>query len=114
SSPRHARMSVVLPAPLGPSRPTARPSISQVMSCNACKPPKRLLTPWRARSTGVCTAPAEPWKALPCGRAPCYGASEIAMDLDLVELSRIQFALTVMFHYLFPPLSIGLGLLMVV
>lgn len=36
------------------------------------------------------------------------------MDLDLVELSRIQFALTVMFHYLFPPLSIGLGLLMVI
>jgi cytochrome d ubiquinol oxidase subunit I len=35
------------------------------------------------------------------------------MDLDLVELSRVQFALTVMFHYLFPPLSIGLGLLMV-
>lgn len=36
------------------------------------------------------------------------------MDLDLVELSRAQFALTVMFHYLFPPLSIGLGLLMVI
>lgn len=29
-------------------------------------------------------------------------------------LSRIQFALTIMFHYLFPPLSIGLGLCMVV
>lgn len=29
------------------------------------------------------------------------------------DLSRIQFALTIMFHYLFPPLSIGLGLLMV-
>lgn len=36
------------------------------------------------------------------------------MDLDLVELSRAQFAFTVMFHYLFPPLSIGLGLLMVI
>jgi cytochrome d ubiquinol oxidase subunit I len=36
------------------------------------------------------------------------------MDLDLVDLSRAQFALTVMFHYLFPPLSIGLGLLMVI
>lgn len=33
------------------------------------------------------------------------------MDVEL--LSRIQFAMTVMFHYLFPPLSIGLGLLMV-
>lgn len=31
------------------------------------------------------------------------------MDLDPVALSRAQFALTVMFHYLFPPLSIGLG-----
>ncbi|MBX7082346.1 MAG: cytochrome ubiquinol oxidase subunit I [Nannocystaceae bacterium] len=36
------------------------------------------------------------------------------MDLDLVLLSRIQFAFTVMFHYLFPPLSIGLGLVMVI
>jgi cytochrome d ubiquinol oxidase subunit I len=35
------------------------------------------------------------------------------MDLDPVALSRAQFALTVMFHYLFPPLSIGLGALMV-
>lgn len=36
------------------------------------------------------------------------------MDLDVVLLSRIQFALTIMFHYLFPPLTIGLGLLMVI
>lgn len=35
------------------------------------------------------------------------------MDLDVVLLSRIQFALTVMFHYIFPPLSIGLAALMV-
>lgn len=35
------------------------------------------------------------------------------MDLDIVMLSRAQFALTVMFHYLFPPLSIGLGAQMV-
>lgn len=35
------------------------------------------------------------------------------MDLDVVMLSRIQFALTIMFHYLFPPLSIGLGILLV-
>ena len=27
---------------------------------------------------------------------------------DVVLLSRIQFALTIMFHYLFPPLTIGL------
>ncbi len=28
-------------------------------------------------------------------------------------LSRIQFALTIMFHYLFPPLTIGLGIVLV-
>ena len=33
--------------------------------------------------------------------------------MDLVMLSRIQFALTVGFHYFFPPLSIGLGLVLV-
>ncbi|MCX5789436.1 MAG: cytochrome ubiquinol oxidase subunit I [Elusimicrobia bacterium] len=35
------------------------------------------------------------------------------MHLDILTLSRLQFALTIMFHYLFPPLSIGLGALMV-
>ncbi len=29
--------------------------------------------------------------------------------MDVLVLSRLQFALTVMFHYLFPPLTIGLG-----
>jgi cytochrome d ubiquinol oxidase subunit I len=33
------------------------------------------------------------------------------MDVEL--LSRIQFALTIMFHYLFPPLTIGMGVVMV-
>src|SRR6185369_991327 len=36
------------------------------------------------------------------------------MKFDVQTLSRIQFALTIMFHYLFPPLSIGLGALMVI
>ncbi|MGE0786542.1 MAG: cytochrome ubiquinol oxidase subunit I [Sandaracinaceae bacterium] len=36
------------------------------------------------------------------------------MELDVVLLARAQFALTVMVHYLFPPLSIGLGAQMVV
>lgn len=35
------------------------------------------------------------------------------MDFDLVTLSRVQFALTIMFHYLFPPLTIGMGGLIV-
>ncbi len=34
--------------------------------------------------------------------------------MDAVELSRIQFGLTAGFHYIFPPLSIGLGLILVV
>ncbi|HOJ32369.1 MAG TPA: cytochrome ubiquinol oxidase subunit I [Candidatus Hydrogenedentes bacterium] len=36
------------------------------------------------------------------------------MELDAITLSRLQFALTVMFHYIFPPLSIGLGWIMVI
>jgi cytochrome d ubiquinol oxidase subunit I len=36
-----------------------------------------------------------------------------AMELDVVLLSRIQFALTIMFHYLFPPLTIGMGVVLV-
>jgi cytochrome bd ubiquinol oxidase subunit I len=32
---------------------------------------------------------------------------------DVLFLSRLQFALTIMFHYLFPPFSIGLGALLV-
>jgi cytochrome d ubiquinol oxidase subunit I len=33
-------------------------------------------------------------------------------SVDLVMLSRIQFALNICFHYLYPPISIGLGLMM--
>ena len=32
---------------------------------------------------------------------------------DVLFLSRLQFAFTIMFHYIFPPLSIGLGWVMV-
>jgi len=34
--------------------------------------------------------------------------------MDVEILARLQFALTIMFHYIYPPLSIGLGLLMVI
>lgn len=34
--------------------------------------------------------------------------------MDVEVLSRIQFAFTISFHYIYPPLSIGLGLLMVI
>jgi cytochrome d ubiquinol oxidase subunit I len=33
--------------------------------------------------------------------------------MDVVTLSRVQFALTIMFHYLFPPLAIGVGAFLV-
>jgi cytochrome d ubiquinol oxidase subunit I len=39
---------------------------------------------------------------------------ETPVGSDILVLSRVQFALTVMFHYLFPPLSIGLGTLMAI
>lgn len=35
------------------------------------------------------------------------------MTLDVVLLSRLQFALTIMFHYLFPPLTIGMSVVLV-
>lgn len=34
--------------------------------------------------------------------------------MDIEILSRIQFAFTIAFHYIFPPLSIGIGLIMVI
>ncbi|MBI2522023.1 MAG: cytochrome ubiquinol oxidase subunit I [Bdellovibrio sp.] len=34
--------------------------------------------------------------------------------MDVEVLSRLQFAFTAMFHYIFPPFSIGLGLLLVI
>lgn len=34
--------------------------------------------------------------------------------MDVLTLSRIQFALTSAFHYIYPPLSIGIGLMLVI
>ncbi len=34
--------------------------------------------------------------------------------MDVEILSRLQFAFTIAFHYIYPPLSIGLGLLIVI
>ncbi len=34
--------------------------------------------------------------------------------MDVEILARLQFALTIMFHYIYPPLSMGLGLIMVI
>ena len=34
--------------------------------------------------------------------------------MDVLFLSRLQFALTISFHYIYPPLSIGLGIMLVI
>lgn len=34
--------------------------------------------------------------------------------MDVLGLSRLQFAVTICFHYIYPPLSIGLGLVLVI
>ena len=34
--------------------------------------------------------------------------------MNIEILSRLQFAVTIMFHYIYPPLSIGLGLMLVI
>ncbi|TCM88177.1 cytochrome ubiquinol oxidase subunit I [Rhodovulum steppense] len=36
------------------------------------------------------------------------------MELDIVELSRLQFALTAMFHFLFVPLTLGLSVIVAI
>ena len=34
--------------------------------------------------------------------------------MDVEILSRLQFAITIAFHYIYPPLSIGIGVLLVI
>jgi cytochrome d ubiquinol oxidase subunit I len=41
-------------------------------------------------------------------------AGDLIVGLDILFLSRLQFALTIGFHFLFPPLSIGLAWLIVI
>ncbi len=36
------------------------------------------------------------------------------MDLDIVELSRLQFAMTAMYHFLFVPLTLGLSVIVAI
>lgn len=38
--------------------------------------------------------------------------TEVIMDIEI--LARLQFAITIGFHYIFPPLSIGIGVLLVI
>ncbi len=36
------------------------------------------------------------------------------MELDIVALSRLQFALTALYHFLFVPLTLGLSILLAI
>jgi len=36
------------------------------------------------------------------------------MELDIVALSRFQFALTALYHFLFVPLTLGLSVLLAI
>ena len=36
------------------------------------------------------------------------------IDLDVVTLSRLQFALTAMFHFIFVPLTLGFAFLLAI
>ncbi|TWT89800.1 Cytochrome bd-II ubiquinol oxidase subunit 1 [Pseudobythopirellula maris] len=45
--------------------------------------------------------------------AQSAAGADTAWGLDVVVLSRLQFALTIMFHYLFPPLTIGMSVVLV-
>ena len=36
------------------------------------------------------------------------------LDIDVVTLSRLQFALTALYHFLFVPLTLGLSLLLAI
>ena len=36
------------------------------------------------------------------------------MELDIVALSRLQFALTALYHFLFVPLTLGLSVLLAI
>jgi len=42
------------------------------------------------------------------------GQAEIVITMDVLTLSRLQFAATISFHYIYPPLSIGLGMMLVI
>src|SRR5215475_8830374 len=41
------------------------------------------------------------------------GRRSTVQAMDVLTLSRIQFTLTISFHYLYPPMSIGLGVMLV-
>lgn len=53
--------------------------------------------------------------AAPLGREGVYHCnSNPTLVMDTEILARIQFAFTIAFHYIYPPMSIGLGLILVI
>src|SRR5438874_314348 len=61
------------------------------------------------------TAPPQLIRSTRTSPAARFWTTRMGEEMDDVFLlSRIQFALTIMFHYIFPPLSIGLGAIMVI
>src|SRR6185369_2576813 len=75
---------------------------------------------WRSPQTDVATsghgldATGGPLDCLETGGQGCMLGTSLEVLMDALMLSRIQFALTIMFHYIFPPLTIGLSVFMVV
>src|SRR6267142_2300936 len=57
----------------------------------------------------MCVAVADPFDAQLSWRVLQRRSSMF----DVIFLSRLQFAFTIMFHYLFPPLTIGMGVVLV-
>jgi cytochrome d ubiquinol oxidase subunit I len=51
-------------------------------------------------------------RAVPSQGGP--GQPEWVMELDIVALSRLQFALTALYHFLFVPLTLGLAILLAI
>src|SRR6218665_3562438 len=45
---------------------------------------------------------------------PGRNARSLAMDMAVIDLSRLQFALTALYHFLFVPLTIGLSFMLVI
>jgi hypothetical protein len=56
-------------------------------------------------------APVSDQNALNRSAAP---PRRMMMELDIVSLSRLQFAVTAMYHFLFVPLTLGLSILLAI
>src|SRR5215216_412770 len=60
------------------------------------------------------TPTASPSRSAPRNRCPAEIHGVMQPDLDLVDVSRLQFAVTAMYHFLFVPLTLGLAWILVI